>query len=194
VRIGLTGGVGAGKSTVAALLAERGAVVVDADAIAREVVRSGTPGFDGVVGRFGAGIVGPDGELDRPGLAAIVFADPAALADLNGIVHPLVRQRSAELLAAAPAEAVVVYDVPLLVENDQAPEYDLVFVVEAPLELRLERLAARGLPAEQAKARMAAQASDEDRRAVADEVIVNDGDRARLAERVDVAWRRRGLA
>lgn len=190
MRVGLTGGVGSGKSTVAALLAEHGAVIIDADAIAREVVEPGTPGFDAVVARFGADVVGSDGRLDRPRLASIVFADEAALADLNGIVHPLIGQRTAELMAAAPDGAVVVYDVPLLVENDLAAGFDVVVVVEAGLETRLERLEARGLPEADARARIAAQATDEQRRAVADEVVVNDGTREDLAAAVGAVWAR----
>ena len=190
MRVGLTGGLGAGKSTVAALLAEHGAVIIDADALAREVVRAGTPGFAAVVERFGPGVVRPDGELDRARLAEIVFADEAARDDLNGIVHPLVGQRSAELMADAPTGAVVVYDVPLLAENDLAGGFDFVIVVEAGLATRLRRLADRGLPEDQARARIGAQASDEQRRAVADEVVPNDGDREQLAARVDELWAR----
>lgn len=190
MRVGLTGGLGAGKSTVAALLAKHGAVVIDADVLAREVVRAGTPGFDAVVERFGPDVVGADGELDRARLAEIVFGDDAARDALNGIVHPLVAQRSAELMAGAAHGATVVYDVPLLVENDLRDGFDVVVVVEADIATRLRRLAARGLSDEQAQARMAAQASDEQRRAVADEVVRNDGDRARLAADVERLWSR----
>jgi dephospho-CoA kinase len=190
MRVGLTGGLGAGKSTVAAMLAERGAVVIDADAIAREVVRVGTPGFDGVVGRFGAEVVGPDGELDRARLGEIVFADPAARADLNAIVHPLVAARTAQLMEAMPDDAVVVYDVPLLVENDLGVGFDVVVVVEADVETRLRRLAERGLPPDRAGARMTAQASDEERRAVAHELLRNDGSREALAAQVQELWGR----
>ena len=188
LRIGLTGGIGSGKSTVAALLAERGAQIVDADRIAREVVEPGTPGLDAVVAEFGAGVLAPDGRLDRAALAAIVFGDPAARARLDGIVHPLVRARAAELVAAAPAEAVVVQDVPLLVETGQAGSFDLVLVVEADPDTRVERLVGRGLSAADARARMASQASDEERRAVADVVLRNDGDRAALAAEVARFW------
>jgi dephospho-CoA kinase len=190
MRVGLTGGLGAGKSTVAALLAGRGAVIIDADALAREVVRAGTPGFAAVVERFGPGVVGADGELDRARLAEIVFADEAARDDLNGIVHPLVGQRSAQLMAGAPAGAIVVYDVPLLAENDLAGGFDVVVVVEAELATRLRRLADRGLTDAQARSRIDAQASDEQRRAVADEVVHNDGDREQLAVRVNQLWTR----
>jgi dephospho-CoA kinase len=187
VRVGLTGGVGSGKSTVAALLARHGAVVIDADALAREVVEPGSPGFDAVVTRFGSTVVA-DGRLDRAALAALVFRDERALGDLNAIVHPLVGERAAELMAAAPPDAVVVYDVPLLVEADLAAGFDVVVVVEAPAETRLARLQGRGLSAEDANARMAAQAADAQRRAVADVVIENDGSPAELAERVDELW------
>ncbi len=188
--MGLTGGVGSGKSTVAHLLAEHGAVIVDADEIAREVVRAGTPGFAAVMARFGRDIVGPEGELDRPALARLVFADEAARTDLNAIVHPLVAQRSQELMAGVPDGAVVVYDVPLLVETRRGGEFDVVVVVEASESARLERLQRRGLPPDRARERMAAQATDEQRRAIAGELIHNDGDRAELARQVDALWQR----
>ncbi|GAB3344149.1 dephospho-CoA kinase [Modestobacter lapidis] len=188
LRIGLTGGIGSGKSTVAALLAERGARVVDADRIAREVVAPGTPGLAAVVAEFGERVVAPDGSLDRPALAAVVFGDPAARARLDGIVHPLVRARAAEAVAAAPADAVVVQDVPLLVETGQAGSYDLVLVVETDEEVRVRRLVERGLSAQDARARIASQATDEQRRAVADVVLRNDGDRSALAAGVDRFW------
>ncbi len=194
MRVGLTGGVGSGKSTVADLLGRRGAVIVDADQIAREVVRGGTPGFTAVVERFGPEIVGSDGELDRAALARLVFADEQARSDLNAIVHPLVGRRSHELLTAVPDDAVVVYDVPLLVEADRAGDFDVVVVVEAPLPERLARLEARGLPRDEAHARMAAQASDDQRRAVADVVIDNAGNLETLGLQVDALWQRlRGL-
>jgi dephospho-CoA kinase len=191
LRIGLTGGIGSGKSTVSALLAERGAVVIDADLIAREVVESGTPGLAAVVEAFGERVLKDDGSLDRPALAAIVFADPEARKRLDGIVHPLVRARAAELAAAAPESAVVVHDVPLLVETGQAASYDVVLVVEADPEVRVQRLVRRGLPEADARARMAAQADDEQRRAVADVVFDNSGSQAQLAEQVDRFWTER---
>ena len=190
MNVGLTGGLGSGKSTVAALLGEHGAVIVDADVVAREVVRAGTPGFAAVVARFGSGIVGPDGELDRAELARIVFADSAALDDLNAIVHPLVGSRSAELAAAAPPGSVVVHDIPLLTENGLADRFDTVVVVEADREIRLARLAARGMPRAEAEARMAAQANDAQRRAIADEIVRNDGDLDALARQIDRLWDR----
>lgn len=191
LRIGLTGGIGSGKSTVSALLAERGAVVVDADRIAREVVEPGMPGLAAVVGAFGTGMLAADGSLDRAALAAVVFADPEARQRLDGIVHPLVRARSAELAAAAPSDAVVVHDVPLLVETGQASSYDVVVVVEADPAVREGRLVQRGLTAEDARARMAAQASDEQRRAVADVVLDNSGTLEHLAGQVDRFWAER---
>ncbi len=190
MRVGLTGGVGSGKSTVARLLGEHGAVIIDADAVAREVVEPGTAGFDAVVGRFGPEIVGPDGRLDRPALAAVVFADADARAALNAIVHPLVGRRMGELATAAPPGAVVVNDVPLLIENGTMGGFDVVVVVEAPLGLRLTRLAARGMSEQDARERMAAQASDEQRRALADELIINDCPLDELAGRVDALWNR----
>ena len=193
LRIGLTGGIGSGKSTVAALLAQRGARVVDADRIAREVVEPGTPGLAAVVAEFGDGVLTSDGALDRPALAAQVFEDPAARARLDAVVHPLVRARAAELVAEAPADAVVVHDVPLLVETGQAASYDLVLVVETDLETRVARLVERGLSAADARARIAVQATDEQRRAVADVVVRNDGGREALAAQVDRVWTERVL-
>ena len=188
LRIGLTGGIGSGKSTVAALLAERGARVVDADRIAREVVEPGTPGLAAVVAAFGEGVLTGEGALDRPALAALVFNDPDARARLDAVVHPLVRARAAELVAAAPPDAVVVQDVPLLVETGQADAYDLVLVVETDPGTRVARLVERGLTADDARARIASQATDEQRRAVADVVLRNDGDRAELSAQVDRFW------
>ena len=191
LRIGLTGGIGSGKSTVSALLAARGAVVIDADRIAREVVEPGTPGLAAVVDAFGAGVLTPDGSLNRPALAEVVFAHPAARGRLDGIVHPLVRARAAELAAAAPPDAVVVHDVPLLVETGQAASYDLVLVVEADPETRVARLVRRGLTEEDARARIAAQATDEQRRAVADVILDNGGTPEELAAQVDRFWAER---
>jgi dephospho-CoA kinase len=190
MRVGLTGGVGSGKSTVAALLAEHGAVVIDADAIAREVVAPGTPGLAAVLARFGDAVTSPDGSLDRAALAGIVFNDEPARLDLNAIVHPLIGARTAELMAAAAPDAIVVHDIPLLVEGKLADGFDAVVVVEADQQTRLERLELRGLPEADARARMAAQATDEQRRAVADEVIRNDRDLDALRAEVDQLWRR----
>jgi dephospho-CoA kinase len=162
--------------------------VVDADAIAREVVEPGTPGLAAVVAEFGEGVLTADGALDRPALAGVVFTDPAARARLDAVVHPLVRARAAQLVAETPADAVVVHDVPLLVETGQAAGYDLVLVVEADPDTRVARLVRRGLSAEDARARIASQATDEQRRAVADVVLHNDGDRAALAAQVERFW------
>ena len=188
LRIGLTGGIGSGKSTVSRLLAERGAVIIDADVIAREVVEPGTPGLAAVVEAFGAEVLAPDGSLDRPALAAVVFADPESRRRLDGIVHPLVRARAIEVAAAAPPDAVLVNDVPLLVETGQASSYDLVLVVEADPETRIARLVQRGLTAEDARARIAVQATDDERRAVADVVLDNSGTPEELATQVDRFW------
>jgi dephospho-CoA kinase len=190
VRVGLTGGVGSGKSTVAELLAQHGAVVIDADVLAREVVEPGTPGLAALVERFGTGILTAQGTLDRPALARLAFSDDRARADLNSIVHPLVGRRSAEIMAGQPADTVVVYDVPLLVENDLASGFDVVVVVEADADLRVRRLVRRGLSEDDARARIAVQATDEQRRAVADEVLRNNGSREELAAAVAALWTR----
>ncbi|HEY4627164.1 MAG TPA: dephospho-CoA kinase [Blastococcus sp.] len=191
LRIGLTGGIGSGKSTVSALLARRGAVIIDSDRIAREVVEPGTPGLAAVVEAFGPQVLTADGALDRPALAAVVFADPGARRTLDAIVHPLVRARAKELAAAAPAGAVVVHDVPLLVETGQAGSYDVVLVVEACPETRVARLVQRGLAETDARARIAAQATDEQRRAVAHVVLDNSGTPEELAAQVDRFWAER---
>jgi dephospho-CoA kinase len=185
VRVGLTGGVGAGKSTVARALADLGAVVIDADALSREVVRPGTPGLAAVVAEFGPEVLGPDGALDRPRLGALVFAEPDRRAALEAIVHPLVRRRSAELEAAAPAGALVVHDIPLLAETGQAGSFDAVLVVDVPPEVQVERLVRdRGWSADEAAARIAAQATRDDRLAVATHVIDNSGALEDLRRRV----------
>lgn len=190
--VGLTGGIGAGKSAVATRLAGHGAVIVDADRLAREVVEVGTPGLAAVVAEFGSDVLAADGSLDRPRLGALVFADAAARARLNAIVHPLVASRGAEIAAAAPAGAVVVHDVPLLVENGLAEAYDVVVVVLAPEEVRIRRLGqTRGMSPEQARERMAAQATDQQRRAVADVILDNSGTLDRLYDQVDALWRER---
>lgn len=188
LKVGLTGGIGAGKSEVARRLAALGAAVVNADTVAREVVEPGTPGLAAVVEEFGTDVLAADGSLDRERLAALVFADDAARARLNAIVHPLVRAETENRFAAAPTDAVVINDVPLLVESGLAPSYDVVVVVEAPLELRLARLARRGLAEADALARIAAQATDEQRRALAHVVIVNDGTVEQLDRQVARLW------
>ncbi|GLF98562.1 dephospho-CoA kinase [Streptomyces yaizuensis] len=187
--VGLTGGIGAGKSEVSRLLASYGAVVVDADKIAREVVEPGTPGLAAVVAAFGPGVLTADGTLDRPALGALVFADPERLAALNAIVHPLVGERAQELERAAGPDAVVVHDVPLLTENGLSSRYDLVVVVDAAPETQLKRLTdLRGMTESEARARMAAQATREQRRAVADLVIDNDGPLEALEPQVRAVW------
>ncbi|MEU0782328.1 dephospho-CoA kinase [Streptomyces sp. NPDC006173] len=189
LKVGLTGGIGAGKSEVSRLLVEHGAVLIDADRIAREVVEPGTPGLTAVVDAFGKDVLTADGTLDRPRLGSIVFADPEKLATLNAIVHPLVGTRSRALEDAAPTDAVVVHDVPLLAENGLAPLYDLVIVVDARPETQLDRLVRlRGMTEEDARARMAAQAPREERLAVADIVIDNDVPLADLERRVADVW------
>ena len=191
LRIGLTGGIGSGKSTVAEMLAARGAVVIDADEVARAVVEPGEPAFDRLVEHFGHEIVGPDGRLDRARLAAVAFATAEGTAALNAITHPAVGAEFLRRIAAAPDDAVVICDVPLLVESASARErgYEVVIVVEAPRDLRLARLEKRGVPRADAEARMDRQATDHERRAVATHVIVNSGDRANLEAQVDRIWR-----
>lgn len=194
LKVGLTGGIGAGKSEVSRLLAECGAVIVDADRIAREVVEPGTPGLAAVVAEFGEDVLAADGSLDRPRLGAVVFADPDRLAALNAVVHPLVGERSAELerqAAQADSDAVVVHDVPLLTENKLAPLYDKVVVVDASPRTQLDRLVRqRGMTEEEGRARMAAQATREQRLEIADIVIDNDGPLEELAPRVREVWTR----
>jgi dephospho-CoA kinase len=185
MRVGLTGGVASGKSTVAAMLAELGAVVIDADALAREVVAKGTPGLAAVVEEFGEELLGPDGELDRPAMGRLVFGDESARRRLEAIVHPLVFERIVELEEEAPADAVVVHDIPLLAENSRAGDFDVVIVVDAPTELQLERMTGdRGWTEDDARSRIAAQASRADRRAIATHVIENTGTRKDLRGRV----------
>ncbi len=187
--VGLTGGIGAGKSAVAELLASYGAVIVDSDAIAREVVEPGTPGLAAVVAEFGQEVLAADGSLDRARLGGIVFADDERRRALNAIVHPLVRERSAALQAAAGPDAIVVNDVPLLTENGLAGLYDVVVVVDAAPATRLDRLVRlRGMAEDEARARMAAQATREERLAVADIVVDNDGTPEELARRVREVW------
>jgi dephospho-CoA kinase len=192
LKVGLTGGIGAGKSAVAKRLARHGAVIIDADRLAREVVAGGTDGLAEVVAAFGAEVVGPDGQLDRPVLGRRVFADPTARKRLEAIIHPRVRARTAELTAGAADDAVVVNDVPLLVETGLSATYHLVLVVSARERTRTRRLIkTRGMTAEEAAGRIAAQADDADRRAAADVVIDNNAGLAELNTHVDLLWRER---
>lgn len=188
IRVGLTGGIASGKSVVADGLARRGAVVIDADVLAREVVAPATPGLAAVVERFGPGIL-VDGRLDRARLGAIVFADPQARHDLEAIIHPAVRARAAELERAAAPDAVVVQVIPLLVETDQQHDFDRVVVVDVDPETQVARLRTRnGLSESDARARLAAQASRAERRAAADVVLDNQGTIAALEEQIDRLW------
>ena len=187
--VGLTGGIGAGKSEVSRLFVSYGAVLIDADKIAREVVEPGTPGLAAIVEAFGEGVLTPEGALDRPKLGSLVFADAEKLATLNAIVHPLVGARSAELERLASPDDVVIHDVPLLTENRLAALYDLVVVVDASAETQLDRLVRfRGMAESEARNRMAAQATREQRRAVADLVIDNDGPLEALEPQVRKVW------
>jgi dephospho-CoA kinase len=189
IEVGLTGGIGSGKSEVARLLASYGAIIIDADALAREVVEPGTPGLARIVEEFGAGALRPDGSLDRDQLAALVFGDEAARKRLNAIVHPLVAARTIELKAKASEDAVLVHDVPLLVEAGLATRYDLVVVVDAPLETQLARLRSRrGMTEEAARARVAAQATRDQRLAAAHVVIDNSGSLEELEAQVRELW------
>lgn len=189
--IGLTGGIASGKSTVAARMAEHGAIVIDADALAREVVAPGTPALAAIAERFGPRVIAPGGSLDRAALGAVVFGDEAERRALEAITHPAIRRRMHELVAAAHVQdpdAVVVYDIPLLVETG-ANGFDQVVVVDAPLETRIERLVAlRGMDEAEARARAASQASDDARRAVADHVIDASGSLAQTLADTDRVW------
>ncbi|GAB3265044.1 dephospho-CoA kinase [Nocardioides dilutus] len=185
MRVGLTGGIASGKSTVAAMLVDLGAVLIDGDALAREVVARGTPGLAQVVEEFGEGILTPEGDLDRPALGRIVFADEEARRRLEAITHPLIFERYAELEAAAPPGSLVVHDIPLLAESGRADTFDAVVVVDVPVEVQVERMVRdRGWTRQEAESRIAAQASREDRLAIATHVIDNTGSLDELEERV----------
>ena len=194
LRIGLTGGIAAGKSTVAAMLRERGAVVIDHDEIAREVVAPGTLGLDRVVERFGEGVLAPDGSLDRAALGHIVFNDLQARADLGALLHPEIARVSAEreaMVVAADGDALVVHDIPLLVETGQGEAHHIVVVVHAPVDLRIRRLVEeRGSSLPDARRRIAAQATDEERAAAADVLIDGAGSVDDLRAQVDELWDR----
>jgi dephospho-CoA kinase len=186
--VGLTGGIGAGKSTVAAMLAARGAVIVDADAIARSVVEPGMPALAALTERFGADILDPGGRLDRGRLAERAFASEESRKALEAITHPAIGEEFLRVLAEAPPGAVVVHDVPLLVESTRGYDYAAIIVVEAPLEVRLDRLKARGVARDDALRRIAQQASDEERRAVATHLLDNGADVAHLEAQVTALW------
>lgn len=186
--MGLTGGIGAGKSEVARRLVAHGAVLIDADVLAREVVAPGTEGLAEVVAEFGD-VLTPAGELDRPAVGRLVFGDQVARRKLESIIHPRVRTRAAEIEAEAPAGSVVVHDIPLLVETGQADRFDRVLVVDVPPEIQLERLVGeRGMSAEEARSRIASQASRGERLAAADLVVDNSGSLADLDRRIDEIW------
>jgi dephospho-CoA kinase len=188
LRVALTGGIASGKSTVANELARRGAVIIDADELAREVVEPGTPGLAAIVRRFGDGVLA-GGQLDRAALARIVFADPQARRDLEGIIHPAVRRRAAELEAAVPHTSVIVHVIPLLVETGQESDFDLCVVVDVDYQTQLERLMARGpMSREEAESRIAAQATREQRLAAADVVVHNVGTTNDLRMQLDNLW------
>ncbi|OBB81244.1 dephospho-CoA kinase [Mycobacterium colombiense] len=192
LRIGLTGGIGAGKSALSSTFEQCGAVIVDGDVIAREVVQPGTEGLAALVEAFGSDILLADGSLDRPALAAKAFRDDEARKTLNGIVHPLVGNRRSEIIASVPEDSVVVEDIPLLVESGMAPLFPLVVIVHADVEVRLRRLVdQRGMPEDDARARIAAQASDEQRRAVADIWLDNSGSPEDLVQRAHEVWNTR---
>ena len=185
MRVGLTGGIASGKSTVSAVLRELGAVVIDADQLAREVVQPGTPGLAAVLEAFGPDLLAGDGGLDRPALGKVVFSDERARRRLEGILHPLIRARGAEIEAAAGPGVVVVHDIPLLVETGQAGSFDAVVVVDVPVETQVSRMVSeRGMSEEDVRARIAAQATREERLAAATHVVDNTGTHEDLRERV----------
>ncbi len=188
MKVGLTGGIGAGKSTVADLFSQKGAVVIRSDELARQVIEPQTPGFQHVIDRFGKDIVNSEGYIDRAKLAQIVFQDDAALKDLENIVHPLVRSKTNELVNQHTAETIIVNEIPLLLERKMESLFDFLVIVISSEKNRLERLAQRGLTTEQATARMAKQVSDDERRAAADFLIVNDGNLDQLEVDVEKIW------
>jgi dephospho-CoA kinase len=190
MRVGLTGGIASGKSTVSAILAELGATIIDGDQLAREVVAKGTPGLEQVVAAFGPEVLTPSGDLDRPKLGRIVFNDDALRKQLEGIVHPLFFERYAALEAAAPEDGLVVHDIPLLAETGRADTFEAVIVVETPAEVQVERmLRDRGWSRADAESRIAAQATPEQRRAIATHLIVNTGSKEDLRARVEEVYR-----
>ncbi len=185
MRVGLTGGVGSGKSTVSSMLEELGAVIIDGDKLAREVVERGSPGLAAVVAEFGPELLTAEGDLDRPAMGRLVFSDPDARRRLEGITHPLIFERYAQVEASAPADALVVHDIPLLAESGRADDFDAVIVIDVPDAIRIARmLRDRGWTREEAESRIAAQASREDRLAIATHVIDNSGSLEKLRARV----------
>lgn len=189
LRVGLTGGIASGKSTVSALLAKQGALVIDSDVLAREVVAAGMPGLADVLAAFGPGVLTDEGHFDRAAMGRRVFGDEPARRRLEAIVHPRVHARAAQIEAAAPSDAVVVHDIPLLVETGQGQDFDVVVVVDVPNEVQVERLVGqRGMAADQAQARIAAQVGRDERLAAATHVIRNDGTLEQLRAAVDDLW------
>ncbi len=188
MKVGLTGGIGAGKSTVADLFSQKGAVVIRSDELARQVIEPQTPGFQQVIDRFGKDLVNAEGYIDRVKLAQIVFKDDAALKDLENIIHPLVRSKANEIIDQNTSETIIVNEIPLLLEKKMESLFDFLVIVISSEKNRLERLAHRGLTAEQATARMAKQVSDDERKAAADFLIVNDGNLDQLEADVEKIW------
>jgi len=188
MKVGLTGGIGAGKSTVADLFSQKGAVVIRSDELARQVIEPQTPGFQQVIDRFGKDFVNSEGYIDRAKLAQIVFQDDAALKDLENIIHPLVRSKINQIIDQHTSETIIVNEIPLLLEKKMESLFDFLVIVISSEKNRLERLAQRGLAAEQATARMAKQVSDEERKAAADFLIVNDGNLDQLEADVEKIW------
>ena len=188
MKVGLTGGIGAGKSTVADLFSQKGAVVIRSDELARQVIEPQTPGFQQVIDRFGKDFVNAEGYIDRAKLAQIVFKDDAALKDLENIIHPLVRSKTNQIIDQHTSETIIVNEIPLLLEKKMESLFDFLVIVISSEKNRLERLAHRGLTAEQSTARMAKQVSDEQRKAAADFLIVNDGNLDQLEADVEKIW------
>jgi dephospho-CoA kinase len=188
MKVGLTGGIGAGKSTVADLFSQKGAVVIRSDELARQVIEPQTPGFQQVIDRFGKDFINSEGYIDRAKLAQIVFQDDAALKDLENIVHPLVRSKTNQIIDQHTSETIIVNEIPLLLEKKMESLFDFLVIVISSEKNRLERLAQRGLTTEQATARMAKQVSDDERKAAADFLIVNDGNLDQLEADVEKIW------
>jgi len=188
MKVGLTGGIGAGKSTVADLFSQKGAVVIRSDELARQVIEPQTPGFQQVIDRFGKDLVNAEGYIDRAKLAQIVFKDDAALKDLENIIHPLVRGKTNQIIDQHTSETIIVNEIPLLLEKKMESLFDFLVIVISSEKNRLERLAHRGLTAEQATVRMAKQVSDDERKAAADFLIVNDGNLDQLEADVEKIW------